>query len=108
MELTFIPEGLNTATAVFLLLSSVITSMITASLGAGGGVLLLVLMAFWIPPAAIIPVQGLGGLSKSNLCCLALLPDHTRASPQSESIYDEAIYIAEAHRTFASVPEKWL
>ncbi|MEO9748754.1 MAG: sulfite exporter TauE/SafE family protein, partial [Marinobacter sp.] len=51
MELTFIPEGLNTATAVFLLLSSVITSMITASLGAGGGVLLLVLMAFWIPPA---------------------------------------------------------
>lgn len=59
MELTLIPEGLTTATAALLLLCSVATSMITASLGAGGGVLLLVLMAFWIPPAAIIPVHGM-------------------------------------------------
>ncbi len=33
--------------------------MITASLGAGGGVMLLALMALWLPPAAIIPVHGL-------------------------------------------------
>ena len=76
MELTFIPEGLNTATAVFLLLSSVITSMITASLGAGGGVLLLVLMAFWIPPAAIIPVHGMIQLG-SNAGRATLTWQHT-------------------------------
>lgn len=56
-----IPESLSLPIALFLLASSTITSMITASLGAGGGVLLLVLMATWMPPAAIIPVQGLGG-----------------------------------------------
>ncbi|NMT62928.1 sulfite exporter TauE/SafE family protein [Marinobacter orientalis] len=59
MELTLIPQGLSATTAGFLLLCSVMTSMITASLGAGGGLLLLVLMAFWIPPAAIIPVHGM-------------------------------------------------
>ena len=54
-----IPESLSLPVAVFLLASSTITSMITASLGAGGGVLLLVLMASWMPPTAIIPVHGM-------------------------------------------------
>lgn len=59
MELTLLPESLSPAIAGLLLLSSAVTSMITASLGAGGGVLLLVLMAGWLPPAAIIPVHGM-------------------------------------------------
>lgn len=54
-----LPESLSLSVALFLLASSTITSMITASLGAGGGVLLLVLMASWMPPAAIIPVHGM-------------------------------------------------
>lgn len=53
------PDMMPVGVALFLMASSVLTSMITASLGAGGGVLLLVLMAFWVPPAAIIPVHGL-------------------------------------------------
>lgn len=61
MEIGLLPESLSLPVALFLLGSSVITSMITASLGAGGGVLLLLLMASWMPAAAIIPVQGLGG-----------------------------------------------
>lgn len=61
MEVALLPESLSLPVALFLLASSVITSMITASLGAGGGVLLLILMATWIPAAAIIPVQGIGG-----------------------------------------------
>jgi uncharacterized membrane protein YfcA len=56
-----IPESLGLPVAVFLLASSTLASMISASLGVGGGVLLLVLMASWMPPAAIIPVQGIGG-----------------------------------------------
>lgn len=59
MELAFLPDGLTPTVALLLLLCSTVTSMITASLGAGGGVLLLVLMAMWIPPAAIIPVHGM-------------------------------------------------
>ncbi len=59
MDLPLMPDVLSTPVALFLMASSVITSMITASLGAGGGVLLLVLMAMWVPPAAIIPVHGL-------------------------------------------------
>lgn len=59
MELLILPDNLSPALAVGLMLASVITSMITASLGAGGGLLLLVLMALWIPPAAIIPVHGM-------------------------------------------------
>lgn len=55
----FLPANLDPVLAAFLLAASVITSMITASLGAGGGALLLVLMALWLPPAAIIPVHGL-------------------------------------------------
>lgn len=55
----FLPESLSLTVALFLLASSTVTSMITASLGAGGGVLLLVLMASWMPPAAIIPVHGM-------------------------------------------------
>lgn len=59
MELTLLPDSLSVPVAAFLLACSVLTSMITASLGAGGGVLLLVLMASWMPPAAIIPVHGM-------------------------------------------------
>ena len=59
MEIALLPEGLTPSIAAFLLASSVLTSMITASLGAGGGVLLLVLMASWMPAAAIIPVHGM-------------------------------------------------
>ncbi|MDX1756258.1 MAG: sulfite exporter TauE/SafE family protein [Marinobacter sp.] len=66
MELALIPEGLTATTAVVLLLCSTLTSMITASLGAGGGVLMLVLMALWIPPAAIIPVHGLVQLGSNG------------------------------------------
>jgi uncharacterized membrane protein YfcA len=59
MDLILLPDSLSPAVAIGLMLASVITSMITASLGAGGGLLLLVLMALWIPPAAIIPVHGM-------------------------------------------------
>ncbi|MDX5328392.1 MAG: sulfite exporter TauE/SafE family protein [Marinobacter sp.] len=59
MDLTLFPEAISPGVALFLLLASAITSMLTAVLGAGGGVLLLVLMASWMPPAAIIPVHGM-------------------------------------------------
>ena len=76
MDIAILPDSLSPALAIGLMLASVITSMITASLGAGGGLLLLVLMALWIPPAAIIPVHGMVQLG-SNLGRATLTWRHT-------------------------------
>ncbi|WP_111493214.1 MULTISPECIES: sulfite exporter TauE/SafE family protein [Marinobacter] len=59
MELLSLPDALSLPLALALFATSAVTSMITASLGAGGGAMLLALMALWLPPAAIIPVHGL-------------------------------------------------
>lgn len=66
MDLTLIPDSLGNGPAIFLLAMSAVTSMITAALGAGGGVLLLVLMAMWVPPAAIIPIHGMIQLGSNS------------------------------------------
>lgn len=66
MELILIPDSLGNGPAIFLLIMSTVTSMITATLGAGGGVLLLVLMAMWVPPAAIIPIHGMIQLGSNS------------------------------------------
>ena len=51
---------------VLLLVSAGFTSLVTASIGAGGGVMLLAIMAQVLPPLVIIPVHGLVQLG-SNL-----------------------------------------
>ncbi|MDI9243637.1 sulfite exporter TauE/SafE family protein [Marinobacter sp. CHS3-4] len=76
MELSLLPGSISPTIAIGLMMASVITSMITASLGAGGGLLLLVLMALWIPPAAIIPVHGMIQLG-SNVGRATLTWRHT-------------------------------
>ncbi|WP_372964859.1 sulfite exporter TauE/SafE family protein [Marinobacter sp.] len=66
MHLSLFPEALSPTIGLFLLAASALTSMLTAVLGAGGGVLLLVLMASWMPPAAIIPVHGMIQLGSNS------------------------------------------
>lgn len=66
MDLILVPEALSPTVALFLLAASAVTSMLTAVLGAGGGVLLLVLMASWMPAAAIIPVHGMIQLGSNS------------------------------------------
>lgn len=75
MELTLLPDSLPLTVALFLLASSALASMISASLGAGGGVLLLVLMANWLPLTAIIPVHGMIQLG-SNIGRVGLTRKH--------------------------------
>ncbi len=58
-----------------LVLAAALTSMITASLGAGGGVILLALLALSAPPSAIIPVHGLVQLG-SNVNRMLMLWRH--------------------------------
>lgn len=66
MEIALLPGDLSSGVILLLLLASVLGSVISASLGAGGGLLLLVLMAGWIPPAAVIPVHGLVQLGSNS------------------------------------------
>lgn len=47
------------STLLWLVLTSGLTSMMTAAMGIGGGVLLLAVMASVLPAAALIPVHGL-------------------------------------------------
>ena len=54
----WLPEGLTTAAAVALVVASFFTSLLTASFGIGGGLVLLSLMAYAVPVAALIPVHG--------------------------------------------------
>lgn len=66
-----LPADLPALTSLMLIAVSALTSAVTASLGIGGGVLLLAVMAVALPPAAIIPVQGLGGQSSLYSCYAA-------------------------------------
>ncbi|MEH6471502.1 MAG: sulfite exporter TauE/SafE family protein [Halopseudomonas sp.] len=54
-----LPASIELHQALLLLLSSFATALITATLGIGGGVLLLAISASILPPLAIIPVHGL-------------------------------------------------
>ena len=56
---TFLPPGIAPGIAVLLLFASVLTSMITAAFGAGGGLMLLGIMAQFLPPVALVAVHGL-------------------------------------------------
>ncbi|WP_341502451.1 sulfite exporter TauE/SafE family protein [Gallaecimonas sp. GXIMD4217] len=61
-----IPAELNEALFWALVVLSALTSFVTAAFGAGGGALLLAVLALVLPSAAIIPVHGLVQLG-SNL-----------------------------------------
>ncbi len=56
---SLLPDQISPLLAAALILCSAVTSMITAALGAGGGVMLLAIMALSMPTAAIIPVHGM-------------------------------------------------
>ncbi len=57
-SLWFLPPGLPPEVAGFLVICSVMTSMLTATAGVGGGVLLFAIMAWVMPLTALIPVHG--------------------------------------------------
>lgn len=52
-------EGISNLHLFWLVLTSALTSFVTAAMGIGGGVMLLAVMATILPPLALIPVHGL-------------------------------------------------
>ena len=59
-------DALSMSTSVVLVVTSFFTSMMTATLGIGGGVLLLAVMAGTVPISALIPVHGLVQLGSNG------------------------------------------
>lgn len=54
----FMHDGLSATVGLALIAVSLVTSLISAALGLGGGIVLLALMAVLLPPSALIPVHG--------------------------------------------------
>lgn len=61
-----LPESLSLLDAGLLIISAGFTSLLTAAVGIGGGVLLLAIMAGMLPVAALIPVHGLVQLGSNG------------------------------------------
>jgi uncharacterized protein len=62
----YLPDGISLSVAFVLVIASFFTSATTASIGLGGGVLMLALMGLFLPVAALIPVQGLVQLGSNS------------------------------------------
>jgi uncharacterized membrane protein YfcA len=74
-----IPEGLSLSTTLLLIISAGFTSFVSAAMGIGGGLLLLIIMANIMPLAALIPVHGLVQLG-SNANRMAMTRHHIQWS----------------------------
>lgn len=64
--ISLLPELITLQDAIILIMTSTVTSLITAAMGIGGGVLLLAIMATIVPVAALIPVHGLVQLGSNG------------------------------------------
>ena len=62
----FLPDGLTYFSAGLLIFASFFTSALTAAVGVGGGLLMLGLMTYIVPIAALIPVHGLVQLGSNT------------------------------------------
>ncbi|WP_319774688.1 sulfite exporter TauE/SafE family protein [Breoghania sp.] len=56
--ITLIPPDMSPAFAIMLIVLSFLTSMMTAAVGIGGGVVLLAVMATAVPMTVLVPVHG--------------------------------------------------
>ena len=56
--ISFLPEAVSPFTASLLTIASFFTSALTASIGIGGGLMMLALLAYVLPPLVLIPFHG--------------------------------------------------
>ena len=72
---SLLPPGVSELAAVALVALSLATSALTAAAGIGGGLVLLSVMASFLPPVIVIPIHGVVQLG-SNAGRAALLREH--------------------------------
>ena len=106
LELIALPQAPLWVTAV-LCAVGVLTSLITASVGAGGGLLLLAVMTMFLPVASAIPLHGVIQLG-SNASRAALLLRHVRAPVLLAFAAGAVAGAAAGSQALVRVPEAWL
>lgn len=72
---TWLPPDVSALAAIGLVALSLITSALTAAAGIGGGLVLLGVMASFLPPVIVIPIHGVVQLG-SNVGRAALMRQH--------------------------------
>jgi len=75
LDFIVLPETLSWGMFIVLIVLSCFTSMLTASLGIGGGTVLLAVMAQVLPVKAIIPVHGVVQLGSNFGRAMVMLPN---------------------------------
>ena len=75
LDLITLPNSMTGLVFTSLVLLSFFTSMLSASMGIGGGTILLAVMAQVVPVKAIIPVHGMVQLGSNVGRALVLLPN---------------------------------
>lgn len=61
----FIPQSLSEIDTIILVISAAVTSFVSAAMGIGGGLLLLLIMANIVPVSVLIPLHGLAQLGSN-------------------------------------------
>jgi uncharacterized membrane protein YfcA len=109
VELDFLTTGTPLDLAWFLILCAVsfLGSFITASLGLGGGVLVLATMALALPPIALIPIHGVVQLG-SNLGRSILLRNDVLLSILPAFIIGSILGVAIGTQFFIALPTQIL
>ena len=74
-----LPPDVSLAASATLVIAAFFTAALTAAVGLGGGILLLALMALFVPAAAIVPLHGVVQLA-SNAGRALVQGRHARAS----------------------------
>jgi uncharacterized membrane protein YfcA len=105
--LDFIPHDLTVLSATGLVLLSFLTSAITASLGLGGGLILLVVLASFLPPLVVIPIHAVVQLG-SNFGRASLLRQHINWSITGYFLVGSIFGVILAGHIFVALPAEVL
>lgn len=105
--MALIPEGLSVAVAAGLIGTSFLTSLLSAALGLGGGVILLAVLAALLPPAALIPVHGLVQLG-FNASRVAIMPRDVRWGALAPFALGSLVGAAVGGAVVVDLPGHWV
>ncbi len=105
-EFVYLPEGISITTAWVMVIATGLTSCLGGMFGAGGGTILLGLLAVLIPPMALVPVHGVVQLGATGFRSLLLLK-HIQLSMLAPFILGTSIGSALSGLMFVQLPS-WL
>ena len=99
----FVPPDLTVLLTAALVLLSFLTSALTASVGLGGGLVLLVVLASFLPPLVVLPVHGVVQFG-SNFGRASLLRQYIDWSITGYFLVGSILGVILAGRIFVALP----